>query len=115
MEDQEGSRFTTISMPPRSFVLDMVWQVVDGSIYLVVLTTHGQHLYFPSHRVEGRFGLGNFLDELTFNMHCLPGPFKHGAISCYESTVASTMGHEVVVGVNMYEENSVIIFCPSFS
>jgi hypothetical protein len=107
--DQEGRSFRTILMPSGSSVLDMAWHTLSGSAHLVVLSTHGQHLYFPCHFVEDQFNLEGFLEDFVFDAHSHLGPFKYGRLTCHNSTIASTTGDEVVVRGHLSDHTRAIL------
>jgi hypothetical protein len=82
-----------------SGVLDMTWRRVQSCVQLLVLSSCGEHLVFPTHQdlAKSQFGLQEVVESLSAAAHSSQKSFKHGTITCWESVIASTVGLEVAV------------------
>lgn len=83
-------------------VLDMAWRLGIGSncharVQLVALSSGGEHLIFPVCQNQFCFTDTASAPGLITAAHPGQSLFDFGSITCYESTVASTVGSGVFV------------------
>ena len=80
-------------------VLDMTWSRDNACALLIVLTSSGEHLTFPTYQHESLAGnqicFKDITEGLTVTAHSSQTSFKYGSITSFESAIASTVGSEV--------------------
>lgn len=108
-----------ISLGSSHSVLDMAWKRDGSSVDLVILSGLGDHVLIPTfyNSTKDQLDIGTKVrGVLTFSAHSRvhrQNLFK-GSITCFDTTVASTTGHEVAIrrGTNRNPDST---SCPSLS